>query len=234
MSFICITSLSKNCISASHHPDSSLPSFFFFTGPKDRSTCAKAPAAGPCHFFATCLFSRSLVIALEVTRGGAKSNFSCPKSIPLVDFSLKQPEEVPRRPNEWHEVDLNLVGSDVQEPRCFQTDPPSAPPTNNSFTEGTPPKSALPPPDPQASVYIGGLPRDLQTLHAYQLFAPFGALISIDLQPDPRADTSYAYIQYRWHSGRVGRAIFFCARNFAKSNSFESQKESVGCAYPAE
>jgi len=61
------------------------------------------------------------------------------------------------------------------------------------------PKPVLPPPDPQASVYIGGLPRDLQVLHAYQLFAPFGALASIDLQPDPRADTSYAYIQYRWH-----------------------------------
>lgn len=65
---------------------------------------------------------------------------------------------------------------------------------------GLHPKPALPPADPQASVYIGGLPRDLETLHAYQLFAPFGALISIDLQPDPRADTSYAYIQYRWHA----------------------------------
>ena len=40
-------------------------------------------------------------------------------------------------------------------------------------------------------------------VHAYQLFAPFGALLNIDLQPDPRADTNYAYVQYRWHSDAV-------------------------------
>ena len=54
-----------------------------------------------------------------------------------------------------------------------------------------------PTPSPNASVYVGGLPRNMTNLHGYQIFAPFGALININLQPDPRADTSYAYVQFR-------------------------------------